>query len=143
MKAWIENNTVRDVCHSDPTTCYHPDIAAYYDTDVPNGTVGGATLIGGVWTNPVVPEPDPAPAPPPPATIPATVTMRQARLALHAAGLLATVTQAVAAAGPEVQIEWEYAATVDRTWPTMLVLQSALGLTDAQIDALFIAAAAL
>lgn len=75
--------------------------------------------------------------------IPQSVTMRQARLALHAAGLLPTVVAAVANASEAVKIEWEFAATVERTWPTLIALQAALGLTDAQIDALFVAGAAL
>ena len=75
--------------------------------------------------------------------VPQSVTMRQARLALAAAGLLAPVNTAVAAGGEALQIEWEFAATVDRTWPTLAALQAALGLSDAQIDALFTTAAGL
>jgi hypothetical protein len=52
MKAWIENNSIRDLCEN-PFDSYHPDIAALYTTDVPEGTERGATLIDGVWTNPV------------------------------------------------------------------------------------------
>lgn len=79
----------------------------------------------------------------PPVNVPQCVTMRQARLALLYAGLLGAVQAAVAAAPQAVQIEWEFAATVDRNWPMLAVLQSALGLSDAQIDALFITAGAL
>jgi len=75
--------------------------------------------------------------------VPSTVTMRQARLALASAGLLAAVNAAVAAGGETLQIEWEFAATVDRTWPTLSALQAALGLSDAQVDALFVRAAGL
>lgn len=88
-------------------------------------------------------------APPPPAyvslqpTVPTSVTMRQARLALARAGLLVAVNAAVAAGGETLQIEWEFAATVDRTWPTLATLQVALGLTDAQVDALFVIASGL
>ena len=64
-------------------------------------------------------------------------------LALLAAGLLPTVTAAVAAADAVAQIEWEYAQEVRRYWPTLLALQGAVGLSDAQLDALFVAAAAL
>lgn len=59
MKAWIENDTVRDICHGNPAECYHPDIAVHYNTDVPEGTVNGATLVDGEWVNPVIPEPTP------------------------------------------------------------------------------------
>lgn len=75
--------------------------------------------------------------------VPATVSMRQARLALAGAGLLSAVDAAVAAASQAVQIEWEYATSIERTWPTLAALQSALGLTDQQLDALFTTAAAL
>ena len=72
-----------------------------------------------------------------------TVTMRQARLALHQAGLLETVQTAVANADASVQIEWEYADSFSRTWPTLLALQAQIGLTDAQVDELFAQAALL
>jgi hypothetical protein len=62
MKAWIENGAVRDIAQGNPQENYHPDVAALYDTEVPNGTVGGATLVAGVWTNP--PPPPPYVAPP-------------------------------------------------------------------------------
>lgn len=57
MKAWIENGVVRDVCSGDPNERYHPDIAAFYDTDIPEGIVNGATQINGVWVNPAAPLP--------------------------------------------------------------------------------------
>jgi hypothetical protein len=59
MKAWIENDTVRDICPGNPAECYHPDIAVHYNTDVPDGTINGATLVDGEWVNPVIPEPTP------------------------------------------------------------------------------------
>jgi hypothetical protein len=60
-KAWIENSAVRDVAQSDPATIYTPSVAVMYDTDVPDGTLNGATLVGGVWTNPPVAPPAPPP----------------------------------------------------------------------------------
>jgi len=59
MKAWIENDTVRDICPGNPAECYHPDIAVHYNTDVPDGTINGAALVDGEWVNPVVSEPTP------------------------------------------------------------------------------------
>lgn len=79
--------------------------------------------------------------------VPAIVSMRQARLALLSAGLLANVDAAIAALpSPQreaAQIDWEYATEVRRASPLIAALGPALGLTDAQIDALFIAAAVI
>ena len=79
--------------------------------------------------------------------VPAEVTMRQARLALLAAGKLAGVEAAIAAM-PEphktaASIEWEYSSALQRNNPFVSQLGAALGLDDAGIDALFIAAAKL
>lgn len=85
----------------------------------------------------------PAPAP----VIPDAITMRQARLALLDAGLLATVDQAIASMsgveGEAARIEWEYAMEVRRDSPLIAALGPALGLTGEQIDALFVAGAGL
>ena len=74
---------------------------------------------------------------------PQVVTMRQARLALHAAGILAAVEAAVQQAGATAQIEWEYAQELRRDHPLIPSLTQAIGLTEAQLDALFAEAAAL
>ena len=84
----------------------------------------------------------PEPADPEPQVFP-VVTMRQARLALHGAGLLTQVNSAVAAIGGSAQIEWEYAATVDRISPLVASLATALNLSEQEIDALFEAAGKL
>ena len=75
--------------------------------------------------------------------VPQQVTMRQARLALLSAGLLDDVEMVVAAAGREAQLEWEYAAVVDRSNPAVAAVQQQKSLTDAQIDDLFREAAKL
>ena len=75
--------------------------------------------------------------------VPKQVTMRQARLALLGAGLLDTVETAIAGAGPAAKIEWEYAQEVQRAAGLVPAMATALGMSEAQIDALFIAAAAL
>jgi hypothetical protein len=77
-----------------------------------------------------------------PSLIP-SVTPRQARLALKAAGLLDKVTAAVAAADQATQITWEFASQIDRNSPVSATLGAQLGLTSAQIDALFIQASTL
>lgn len=82
-----------------------------------------------------------------PQEIPCSVDMRQARLALLGAGLLTAVNEALAAMpgieGEAARIEWEFAAQVVRESPLVVGLASALGLTEAQLDALFISAAVL
>ena len=74
------------------------------------------------------------------------VSMRQARLALLQAGLLSQVEAAIAGIEDAnqrqaVQIEWEYAAEVNRTHPWVQHLATALGLSEARLDELFTLAA--
>lgn len=80
-------------------------------------------------------------------TVPQEVPMRQARLALLAAGLLDQVDAAIAAM-PEPQkkaasIEWEYSNALQRSNPFVAQLGAALGLDESVIDDLFVAAAKL
>lgn len=81
------------------------------------------------------------------AQVPTQVTMRQARLALLGAGLLSQVNAAIASLpSPQkeaAQIDWEFAATVDRSFGLVPAMGAALGMTNAQLDALFVQAAAL
>lgn len=86
-------------------------------------------------------------APAPVAAVPEAVTMRQARLALLGAGRLEAVQAAIDAL-PEpkkaaAKISWEYSVQVQRHNGLVPQMAAALGLSEAQIDALFIAAAAL
>ena len=79
--------------------------------------------------------------------VPQSVTMRQARLALLGAGKLAMVDAAInGMAEPTksaARIEWEYSNEVQRHNGFVEALGPALGMTSAQIDQLFIAAAKL
>ena len=75
--------------------------------------------------------------------VPQQVTIRQARLALLSAGLLDDVEMVITAAGRAAQLEWEYAAVVDRSNPVVAAVQQQKALTDAQIDDLFREAAKL
>lgn len=79
--------------------------------------------------------------------VPERVTMRQARLALLQAGVYGNIPaildsfplqQRVAA-----QIEWEYALFVSRNSTLVNTLGAALGLTQNQLDQLFITAASI
>jgi len=85
-------------------------------------------------------------SPPPPA--PASVTRRQARQALLLAGLLSQVQPAIdaipnAAMRAMVQIEWDDSNEFDRYRPALIGLATALGMTSAQLDQLFITASKL
>jgi hypothetical protein len=85
--------------------------------------------------------------PPPPPVIPQSVTMRQARLALHANGLLGSVQPAIDALTEpqhtQAQIEWEYSNALERGNPFVATLGAALGLNAAALDALFVQASQL
>lgn len=81
--------------------------------------------------------------PEPVVVVPEVVSMRQARLALLAASLLDDVEAAIAAAPQAARIEWEYATEVHRDYGLVLTLAPALGLTDQQLDDLFVTAASL
>lgn len=59
--AWIEDNSIRDVAHDEPSKIYHPDIAVFYDTQVPDDAVNGDGWVDGVLVKPVVVEPTPSP----------------------------------------------------------------------------------
>jgi hypothetical protein len=85
------------------------------------------------------------PPPPPPPTVPERVTRRQALLALAATGQLESAL-ALFDALPRTdtrRIEFETSLAFERNSPTTLAMAQALGITPAQIDALFTAAAAL
>lgn len=86
-------------------------------------------------------------APLAPPEVPQVVTMRQARLALLAAGMLPTVEAAISALPDPprtaARIEWDYSNEVHRDKPFVQMLGEALGLSAAQLDNLFIEAAKL
>jgi hypothetical protein len=67
--------------------------------------------------------------------------MRQARLALHAAGLLnsaeAVINLMQGDVGGRARIEWEYAQEVQRSNPLIAVIAQQMELTETQIDDLF------
>lgn len=77
----------------------------------------------------------------PASVVPQSVTPLQARQALLASNLLDAVNAAVAGADAATKLAWEYATAVERNSPFTKTLATALNLTDAQVDALFIKAA--
>lgn len=71
--AWIENARIRDIAHDDPTQIYTPEIAAFYDTLVPDEAENGDGWVGGELikpTPPPIPEPTPEPVAVPPKVTP-------------------------------------------------------------------------
>ena len=69
------------------------------------------------------------------------VTRYQAKAALMQAGLLETVEQAIAATDdPLITLAWAEAG-FERMSPLIAEMQSVIGLTDEQVDELFLAAA--
>ena len=87
----------------------------------------------------------PEPADPVPVVVPTEVTMRQARRALHAAGLLPQVELALNTL-PEpprtaALIDWNYSKAVQRHNGFVSQVAPLLGISSAQLDALFTAAA--
>lgn len=66
--AWLQDQVIRDICPGNPAESYHPDVAALYDTQVPDDAAPGDTFENGVLTPKPVPEyvaPEPvAPTPP-------------------------------------------------------------------------------
>lgn len=79
--------------------------------------------------------------------VPTVVTMRQARLALLQQGLLFQVQTAIdSLPSPQkeaAQIEWDYSSEVHRDKPFVQLLGAALGLTEEQLDNLFVLASTL
>lgn len=97
----------------------------------------GDTVVVADYVPPPAPEPQ----------IPNSITARQARLALHSIGQLANVQTAIASlpAGEKevAEIEWEYASSIERNHSFVDSLAGALGLTETEIDELFILGATM
>ena len=93
--------------------------------------IGGATIT-------VLVDPN---APPPGPVVPQSVTAFQAKAALLQADLLDDVEAMMAdPATPRiVKLAWSEALTFERQSPTVVAMGSALGLTDEQLDAMFVA----
>ena len=90
-------------------------------------------------------EEQPAPVAAP--TVPQSVTMRQARLALLQTGKYAAVNSAIASmpgeAGDAARIEWEFSSVVERKRAYVQQIAVALGMSSQQLDDLFTLAATL
>lgn len=116
-------------------------------TNIPNVPDGKLAKWNNGWVFEDIPQPEPEPAPPTPEELQAewlknaSVSMRQARLALLQLNLLDQVDAAITDRASK--IEWEYATSVERNSPLVQNLSSGLGLSQAQLDDLFILAASL
>lgn len=77
------------------------------------------------------------------ASVPQSVTMRQAARALLDAGLLDDVEALVATLPRAYQIDWAKASVVERSNPLVEIVRQQKSMTDTQIDDLFITAATL
>lgn len=134
---WVDENDVVIKCHAYSN---HPEQMAMLRADLGADAAAHEPLIVEVEATYVPPEPEPP-------YVPASITMRQARLALLGAGLLASVDAAIdSLPSPQkeaARIEWEYATEVQRSSGLVPMMVVALGLDDAALDALFIEAAAL
>lgn len=133
--------------------CYSPHTGEHIRTDSPAEWMGRAgtpapdynpALASAFWRDDRW---EVIEASPPANPVPAVVSMRQARLALLQAGLLQSVSEAIAsmpgAEGDAARIEWEYAQEIRRDWPVVVAIGGELGLGEEQIDSLFIEAAKL
>lgn len=79
--------------------------------------------------------------------VPITVTQAQARVALSRAGLLPLVESALASlqgqTGDEARIVWNFAPSIHRDHPMVVVMGAQLGLTVEALDKLFQSASEL
>lgn len=82
-------------------------------------------------------------APPLESNVPDVVSRFQARAALLQAGLLSVAETAIASGDPIQQLAWADAQEFRRASPTVAAIGAALGLSEGDIDDLFIAAAAI
>ena len=74
-------------------------------------------------------------------TVPASVKMWQAKAAMALVGKLDAANAAIAASkSVPLQLAWEYATDISRTSVSVSAIGKVLGMSDADIDALFISA---
>lgn len=75
-----------------------------------------------------------------PESQPWAITPLQAKLALNRAGILEQVETYLASADKETQIAWESASEFRRDSPLLLTISIQLGMTDKELDDLFLMA---
>lgn len=124
--ARTENNIVTDTLRVEPHTIY-PSAYASQFVSAPDEVQRGWLFDGASYTAP----------PAPPAQVPQSISPRQIRQALTAAGLRASVEAAVAAGSQDLKDWYEFATAFERTNANVIAMGAALGVTDAQLDALW------
>ena len=50
--AWVENNQIKDVAWQNPSDIYHPDVAQFYTTQVPDNAENGDGWVNGKVVKP-------------------------------------------------------------------------------------------
>lgn len=68
--AWVEETVIRDLTSSNPFEIFNPEVAKFYDTEVPDGAEAGDMWVNGEIVKPTPPEPPPEPESPPPKVTP-------------------------------------------------------------------------
>lgn len=121
----------------------HPAHAGNHIVVTPEQRLNWTALRANAGRNGVEPAPAPVPAP----VVPEAVPMLNAKLAMTEAGWMADVEAHMAAIpgveGKKARVFFAEALTMRRDHPLVTGISAALGKTQAQVDALFIAAAAL
>jgi len=116
---------------------------ALYRVRMPSGEIQGfrpkveatpENALDDIVTNPPVPEAAP---------VPEVIRSAALRYVLNAQGLRTAVETAIAAADQNAQDAWEFETNIRRDHPLVTGLSAALGLTSAQVDDIFRAAATL
>ena len=132
--AFIQNNIAQEVVQSDPFMLFVEGYAAQF-IEVPDVVMQGWRLDGTQWKPPLPPAP----------VIPQSVTRFQAKAALDSAGLLDSVEAIMGHADtPRItKLAWADAQTFNRQSSIVLSLGALLSLSDSQLDALFVSAAAI
>lgn len=100
--AWIENETARDISDGDPTTLYHPEVAARYDTEAPDDARNGWGYVRGEWAPPPTPTEPPATSP---AAAPPVVSAIRFKIRFKLQELI--TIKAARATNPVVDTLWE------------------------------------
>ena len=133
MKALISPQENNRICEVVANANIFPVAEPLYWVDCPADCTHEWKYENGQFVEPIPPAP----------VIPSTVSMRQARLALLQVDLLDEVETAIANGTRADQITWEYATEVNRSDTLVVNLSAALGLTEQQLDDLFLLASTL